>query len=242
MDRKKLEQVLTIVGDMHDALAFHNVGDGRAKMRIAAGLVHELLKETDPVASQPALAVKGLTDDTKYFVGEDGIPLDLGAGDVLAIHGNLPETPPEAYALGWNQCRSALVASPPPSGEVEQTTRIRVPEGQTPLNDKLGHRLLDVFNEGVRSRDSGTRSPYHGHSLEHLLHASGWVQRDLRLALDKLSTAPATADGWRQEQLDAMLAAIAKVEQRTGKVYVLDPNKLADFLAAAPTATATDGR
>jgi hypothetical protein len=45
------------------------------------------------------------------------------------------------------------------------------------------------------------------------------------------------AGGCRQEQLDAMLAAIAKVEQRTGKVYVLDPNKLADFLAAAPTAT-----
>lgn len=62
--------------------------------------------------------------------------------------------------------------------------RVRVPEGQTPLNDKLGHRLLDVFNEGVKSRDSGTRSPYHGHSLEHCLHASGWVQRDLRLALD----------------------------------------------------------
>lgn len=59
-----------------------------------------------------------------------------------------------------------------------------VPEGQTPLNKDLGHRLLDVFNEGVAARDSGAFSPYHGHSLEHCLSAAGWVQRDLRIALD----------------------------------------------------------
>lgn len=59
-----------------------------------------------------------------------------------------------------------------------------VPAGQTPLNDKLGHRYLDVVNEGAAARDTGTGSPYHGHSLEHCLHAIGWVQRDLRLALD----------------------------------------------------------
>ena len=60
--------------------------------------------------------------------------------------------------------------------------RVKVPEGQTPLNDKLGHRLLDVFNEGIKARDAGTGSPYHGHSLEGCIHAAGWVQRDLRLA------------------------------------------------------------
>ena len=60
----------------------------------------------------------------------------------------------------------------------------KVPEGQTPLNDMLHHPVLDVINEGMRARDNGAPSPYHGHSLEHCLHASGWVQRDLRLALD----------------------------------------------------------
>lgn len=59
-----------------------------------------------------------------------------------------------------------------------------IPDGQTPLNEKLSHPLLDVFNEGIAARDNGTSSPYHGHSLEHCLHAAGWVQRDLRLALD----------------------------------------------------------
>lgn len=68
--------------------------------------------------------------------------------------------------------------------EPVEAGRCKVPEGQTPLNDKLGHRLLDVFQAGADSRDNGTGSPYHGHSLEHCLHAAGWVQRDLRLALD----------------------------------------------------------
>ncbi len=59
-----------------------------------------------------------------------------------------------------------------------------MPEGQTPLDDKLGHRLIDVLREGAAARDSGAGSPYHGHSLEHCLHAAGWVSRDLRIALD----------------------------------------------------------
>lgn len=60
-----------------------------------------------------------------------------------------------------------------------------VPAGQTPLDDKLNHRFLDVIREGEAARDAGTASPYHGHSLEHCLHATGWVSRDLRLALDE---------------------------------------------------------
>lgn len=55
---------------------------------------------------------------------------------------------------------------------------------ETPLDGKLGHRLLDVYNEGQRARDEGTRSPYGGQSLEHCLHAAGWVSRDLQLALE----------------------------------------------------------
>jgi hypothetical protein len=71
---------------------------------------------------------------------------------------------------------------PPP--QPHSVGRAKVPEGQIPLNDDLKHRLLDVFNEGIEARKTGTRSPYHGHSLEHCLHASGWVQQDLRMALD----------------------------------------------------------
>ena len=71
--------------------------------------------------------------------------------------------------------------------------RVKVPDGQTPLNEKLSHPLLDVFNEGIAARDNGTSSPYHGHSLEHCLHAAGWVQRDLRLALDATKAATQTA-------------------------------------------------
>src|SRR5690554_835878 len=73
--------------------------------------------------------------------------------------------------------------------------RIKVPHGQTALNDDLGHRYLDVIDEGMAARDSGVGSPYGRHSLEHCLHATGWVQRDLRLALDAARTDPAQDAG-----------------------------------------------
>ena len=75
----------------------------------------------------------------------------------------------------------ALPAAP----DVGDEKRVKVPEGQTPLDDNLDHRYLAVLDEGSRARDSGEGSPYHGHSLEHCLHATGWVSRDLRLALNK---------------------------------------------------------
>ena len=66
----------------------------------------------------------------------------------------------------------------------------KVPDGQTPLDERLRHPLLDVFNEGAAARESGKSSPYHGHSLEHCLHAAGWVQKDLSLALAAARMAP----------------------------------------------------
>lgn len=67
--------------------------------------------------------------------------------------------------------------------------RVKVPEGQTPLDDSLHHPYLDVIREGEHARETGTPSPYHGHSLEHCLHATGWVSRDLRMALDACNAA-----------------------------------------------------
>ena len=72
-----------------------------------------------------------------------------------------------------------------------------IPAGQTPLDDKLIHRFLDVIREGEAARDAGTASPYHGHSLEHCLHATGWVLRDLRLALDEARTRVEKAEAER---------------------------------------------
>lgn len=69
----------------------------------------------------------------------------------------------------------------------------KVPDGQTPLDANLKHRYLDVIKEGEMARESGTGSPYHGHSLEHCLHAVGWVHRDLRIALDQAKSHPAPA-------------------------------------------------
>ena len=84
-----------------------------------------------------------------------------------------------------------------------------VPAGQTPLDDKLNHRFLDVIREGEAARDAGTASPYHGHSLEHCLHATGWVSRDLRLALDEACARAAKAEAER-ERLRAVLLKIAE--------------------------------
>lgn len=98
---------------------------------------------------------------------------------------------------GWvsRDAIERLIDTPSPARpSVHQ--RVTVPIGQTPLDDKLGHPLLDVFNEGIKARDSGEGSPYHGHSLEHCIQAAGWVQRDLRLALDKTQTSVQEAIRW----------------------------------------------
>ena len=64
--------------------------------------------------------------------------------------------------------------------------RFPVPAGQTPLDDDLSHPLMRGFNEGYQARKDGQQgSPYHGHSLEHWAFAVGWLQCDLRMALDK---------------------------------------------------------
>lgn len=84
-----------------------------------------------------------------------------------------------------------------------------VPAGQTPLDDKLNHRFLDVIREGEAARDAGTASPYHGHSLEHCLHATGWVSRDLRLALDEARARTEKAEAER----DRLRAALLKIAE-----------------------------
>lgn len=91
--------------------------------------------------------------------------------------------------LSMDEAIAALQPGEAKGAEPLSLGRVKVPEGQTPLNDKLGHRLLDVFNEGIKARDAGTGSPYHGHSLEGCIHAAGWVQRDLRLALNSAHAA-----------------------------------------------------
>lgn len=94
--------------------------------------------------------------------------------------------------LDHSRKRRTALASPAPADGL--AGQVKVPEGQTPLDDQLGHRYLDVIKEGDKARISGTASPYHGHSLEHCLHATGWVARDLRMTLDALQQPREAAD------------------------------------------------
>lgn len=107
--------------------------------------------------------------------------------------------------------------------------KIAVPEGQTPLDEKLRHRLLDVIREGEAARDSGAGSPYHGHSLEHCLHATGWVSRDLRLALDKANariykletearSGTAMIEGQRWYRADTVAGMVAAERERCAAI------------------------
>ena len=84
----------------------------------------------------------------------------------------------------FDKLRDALIAegwTPPTTKKIRE---IKVPDGQTPLDVNLHHRYLEVIKEGEKARNTGVSNPYHGHSLEHCLHATGWVNRDLRIALD----------------------------------------------------------
>lgn len=83
---------------------------------------------------------------------------------------------------------------------------ITVPPGQTPLNDDLTHPILDVIDEGIKARDESKSSPYHGHSLEHCLHAVGWVQRDLQLTL--LRRNERLVDPWTRQAGNELIEAL----------------------------------
>ena len=99
----------------------------------------------------------------------------------------------------------------PAAPDVGEEKRVKVPGGQTPLDDNLSHRYLAVLDEGSKARDSGEGSPYHGHSLEHCLHATGWVSRDLRLALNKAREECKTAcDQARRQAYAECIAALKK--------------------------------
>lgn len=99
-----------------------------------------------------------------------------------------------------------------------------VPAGQTPLDGFLKHPLLDAFNAGVKARVEGAGSPYHGNSLEHCLHAAGWVQQDLRMALDK-----AREQSEKRELLGPELPPVPLTATADGRV-VPDHSRLSLYL------------
>ena len=114
--------------------------------------------------------------------------------------------------IGLSLARCALASRALPAApDVVEEKRVKVPGGQTPLDDNLSHRYLAVLDEGSKARDSGEGSPYHGHSLEHCLHATGWVSRDLRLALNKAREECKTAcDQARRQAYAECIAALKK--------------------------------
>lgn len=92
---------------------------------------------------------------------------------------------------------------------------ITVPPGQTPLDDDLTHPILDVINQGIKARTELKSSPYHGHSLEHCLHAVGWVQRDMQLAL--LRRNERSVDPWTRQAGNELIEAL---KEWTGEMHL----------------------
>lgn len=97
------------------------------------------------------------------------------------------------------------------------SSRVKVPEGQTALDDNLRHPLLDVIEEGKRARDSGQPSPYSGHSLEHCLHAEGWVRRDLELALREERAKAKASSEQKPGHQSHTKSASAPVDEQSGE-------------------------
>lgn len=132
---------------------------------------------------------------------EDWIKAERAAGFRPALWSGHPDYM-TTCATGGFSSSAGVAGQIVPVSTTPTSGRIKVPEGQTPLNDDLKHRLLDVFSEGMKARKTGTSSPYHGHSLEHCLYASGWVQQDLRMALDVVekSTSPTLPVGGSEDE------------------------------------------
>lgn len=165
---------------IHPAPA-HEDGSGEPVAAFGHGT---LIVDTGTAHGQPAVFIR--PSPVPGHVGEKTRDEHKGPLDRLVPGEIFMTFPTDEQA---RRVADALCNASHTSGEVTEAAspvagRVKVPNGQTPLNDDLGHRLLDVFAEGIVARKNGTSSPYHGHSLEHCLHAAGWVQCDLRMALE----------------------------------------------------------
>lgn len=149
-----------------------------------------------------------------YRAEPDGLLWMAHDGFIWEQHANQAAAQAAAQADYEQRILSALTLTSraiPAAPDVGEEKRVKVPGGQTPLDDNLSHRYLAVLDEGSKARDSGEGSPYHGHSLEHCLHATGWVSRDLRLALNKAREECKTAcDQARREAYAECIAALKK--------------------------------
>lgn len=87
-----------------------------------------------------------------------------------------------------------------PAGELADMILTALDEPHVQINDLGDHMTLrrvsdytaleyrvmaHILNEGSEARREGTNNPYKVNSIEHLLHAEGWLKEDLRLALIK---------------------------------------------------------
>lgn len=168
---------------------------------VSSELLNEILAGLDGVTPGPWENIDGTGiirsehHDGRHDVARSDLMWGLNRSGSNAAH--IARCDPDTMRSILTELQQLRAASATPQAETapDVAGQVKVPEGQTPLNDKLHHRLLDVINEGIKARDEGGSSPYHGHSLEHCLHATGWVQRDLRLALDDLEELIAAQHG-----------------------------------------------
>jgi len=121
--------------------------------------------------------------------------------------------PPIMEHVDYSEAELRVFAHYETYGTVTGRLGPKVGKGEIPLNADLSHRLLDVIKEGILARDKGTTSPYRGHSLEHCLHATGWVQRDLQLALDEMR-----CDEFK-ELIVAIKAWSEAIDESSGRVH-----------------------
>lgn len=65
--------------------------------------------------------------------------------------------------------------------------------------------VAHLIDEGARARRDGTPNPYRGNTIEHMLHARGWLTEDLRLALIDASPSYARSQGVTVQDKDSAL-------------------------------------
>lgn len=165
-------------------------------------LVTQIVEETDcrPSEARKALHalndLRGLRDGTATLTAVDGKSNTLmqeGTTYQNRVTGKVVMVAPGSTFVPDMPEDWVMIAQTPPA------RKIAVPAGQTPLEDlpgkPLSHPLVDVFSEGQAAFRNGGSSPYHGHSLEHIVHAWGWVSADLRAALDEAKARIAKLEG-----------------------------------------------
>lgn len=135
---------------------------------------------------------------THYWHKNSGGRIFVKDADLFAAQGGHLGT----WGVGWNPIVALddRDAREKAQALLSQTSSTKSDSTMLARDNTEYERITRLIREGEQARRTGHPNPYHGQSVEHALHATGWVKEDLRLALIETSPSYAKSQAGRPEE------------------------------------------